>query len=176
MPTTPDEPRLPATGEPAPPTQGGPLWLPGEWVDMPEERPVAGVAQPGPAPHAAPQDPTSWDPAPVSPRGPTPWATPAASGSQNSRAVIGAVLGGLAAVGVIAAWSGMGFVPLLGVVGLGIAGIVLSSTALVSARRGLATNRGLAVTGLVLSIVGVLGVVALYAYVIMLVAAVVSTS
>lgn len=162
MPTTPDEPRLPATGELSPPAQGGPLSLPDEWVGMPARPPATGAA--GPGPHAGAADLAPWV------------AAAPASGSQNSRAVIGVVLGGLAAVGVIAAWSGLGFVPLLGVVGLGIAGIVLSSMALVSARRGLATNRGLAVTGLVLSIVGVLGVVALYAYVIMLVAAVVSTS
>ncbi|MDN4484303.1 hypothetical protein [Demequina lignilytica] len=151
MPTTPDDPQTPSA-------EGGPLSLPDEWVGMPPARPESARRMPDAVPAAG-----TWPAA----------SAPLASATQNSRALIGVILGGLAAAGAAAAWVGLGFVPLLGVIGLGIGGIVLSAMALTSVRRGLATNRGLAVTGLVLSILGIVGVVALYAYVIALVGALV---
>ena len=125
------------TPESDPAVPGGPLSLPDEWV---------GVHPPGPPAKPAVTDPPS--------------------GVQNSRATIAAVLGGASALGSFALWTGVGPVVMLGVVGAGIAGIVMAVLALSSARRGLATNRRLAVVALVLSILGILGVVALYAVVI----------
>lgn len=138
--TTPHEPQQP---------EGGPLSLPNEWVGMPPRTDSA----PSTAIPSAP----AYEPAPV---------PPARSGAQNSRAVIAAILGGVSALGSVMVWTGLGQVILLGVVGAGIAGVVMASMALASVRRGLATNRGLAITGLVLSLLGIAGVVLLYVVVI----------
>ncbi|WP_144016002.1 hypothetical protein [Demequina sp. NBRC 110052] len=86
------------------------------------------------------------------------------STAHNGRNTLAMVLSAVAAVGVAAWFLGVS-VPLLLIVGLGIAGFSLGIAGYLSGRRGFATNGGLGAGAAALGAVAVLGVVAIYAIV-----------
>ncbi len=81
---------------------------------------------------------------------------------QNSRAVIGIVLSGLAGASILAFVAGLNS-PLLITVALGLAGAVMGWRGYLAARNGLASNGGLGLTAVVVGGVAILSVVGIYA-------------
>lgn len=86
------------------------------------------------------------------------------STAHNGRNIVAIVLSGVAAAGV-AGWFLGASVPLLLIVGLGIAGFALGIAGYLSGRRGFATNGTLGGAAAALGALAVLGVVAIYAIV-----------
>ena len=83
----------------------------------------------------------------------------------NGRAIVGVVLSGIAVATLLVWFTGFS-VPFIITIVAAIAGIVYGTRGLQAARRGQASNRGLAITAIVLGAVALLGVVAIFALVI----------
>lgn len=136
---------------------------------------------PGGWDEAAPAPEAVADPVPPAPvRSPAAEPVPALAGvtfdrstEHNSRAVIGVTLSGLGLGGVLAWFLGLG-TPLLAVVALGIGGVVMGVRGWASGRNGLATNGGLGVAAIVMGLLAVLGVVGVYAVVLIAIGRVVA--
>ncbi|WP_297083047.1 DUF4190 domain-containing protein [uncultured Demequina sp.] len=135
---------------------------------IPEDRPSE-LGPPPRTPVPSEQQPATAAPG-FAPRSPASEPVPDIEGlnfgarrtEQNSRAVIGMVLSGLALAGVLIWFVGVS-TPLLITVALAIGGIVMGAMGRASARRGVATNRGLALAAIIVGCLAILATVAVYA-------------